>query len=83
MGRKCGDCFFLLVALAYLEMDSVVLSKLTKRFDTVVAVDNADLTVHGGELPVVLGESGSRAIQPTIMSRTFSAPLNSGLKALS
>ncbi|MGH7844120.1 MAG: ABC transporter ATP-binding protein [Candidatus Binatia bacterium] len=39
-------------------MDSVVLSKVTKRFGTVVAVDNADLNVQDGEFLVVLGESG-------------------------
>ena len=39
-------------------MDSVVLSKVTKRFGSVVAVDQADLTVIEGELLVVLGESG-------------------------
>jgi ABC-type sugar transport system ATPase subunit len=39
-------------------MVSVVLSRLTKRFGPVVAVDEADLTVHDGELLVILGESG-------------------------
>ncbi|HWP58011.1 MAG TPA: ABC transporter ATP-binding protein [Candidatus Acidoferrales bacterium] len=39
-------------------MDSVVLSKVSKRFGSVVAVDNADLNVKDGEFLVVLGESG-------------------------
>jgi ABC-type sugar transport system ATPase subunit len=39
-------------------MDSLVVRDLTKRFDTVVAVDRANLDVHDGELLVIVGESG-------------------------
>jgi len=39
-------------------MVSVTLCRLTKRFGPVVAVDEADLTVHDGELLVIVGESG-------------------------
>ncbi len=39
-------------------MDSMVLRDLTKRFDSVVAVDKADLTLNDGELLVIIGESG-------------------------
>ena len=39
-------------------MVSVALRSLTKRFGSVVAVDHADLTVHDGELLVIVGESG-------------------------
>jgi len=39
-------------------MVSVALRQVTKRFDSVVAVDRADLTVYGGELLVIVGESG-------------------------
>jgi ABC-type sugar transport system ATPase subunit len=37
---------------------SVALQRLTKKFGSVVAVDNADLAVDDGELLVILGESG-------------------------
>ena len=36
----------------------LALSGLSKRFGSVVAVDRADLTVHDGELLVIVGESG-------------------------
>ncbi len=39
-------------------MVSVVLRHLTKRFGSVVAVDEADLTAQDGELLVIVGESG-------------------------
>jgi ABC-type sugar transport system ATPase subunit len=39
-------------------MVSLALRQLTKRFGSVVAVDRADLTVHDGELLVIVGESG-------------------------
>lgn len=39
-------------------MVSVVLSRVTKRFGPVVAVDRADLSVESGELLVIVGESG-------------------------
>ncbi|MFQ5542034.1 MAG: ABC transporter ATP-binding protein [Candidatus Binatia bacterium] len=39
-------------------MDSMVIRDLTKRFDSVVAVDKTNLTVHDGELLVIIGESG-------------------------
>ena len=50
--------FFLFCSPSIEFMDSVVLSKVTKRFGSVTAVDQADLTVTEGELLVVLGESG-------------------------
>ncbi len=40
-------------------MVSLELRGLTKRFDSIVAVDRADLSVHDGELLAVVGESGS------------------------
>ncbi len=39
-------------------MDSLVIQGLTKRFDSVVAVNEANLNVHAGELLVIIGESG-------------------------
>lgn len=39
-------------------MTSVFLHDLTKRFDSVVAVDQAELTVNDRELLVIIGESG-------------------------
>ena len=39
-------------------MISMVLHDLTKRFDSVVAVDQANLSVDEGELLVIIGESG-------------------------
>jgi len=39
-------------------MISLALRQLTKRFGSVIAVDRADLTVHDGELLVIVGESG-------------------------
>ncbi len=39
-------------------MVSVVLDRLSKRFGSVTAVDQADLTVNDGELLVIVGESG-------------------------
>jgi multiple sugar transport system ATP-binding protein len=39
-------------------MVSVAIRGLTKKFGSVVAVDEANLTVHDGELLVILGESG-------------------------
>ncbi len=39
-------------------MVSVVLRRITKRFGSVVAVDQADLTARDGEFLVIVGESG-------------------------
>jgi multiple sugar transport system ATP-binding protein len=39
-------------------MVSIAIRGLTKKFGSVVAVDEANLTVHDGELLVILGESG-------------------------
>ena len=39
-------------------MVSVILRQLTKRFGSVVAVDEANLTVNDGEFLVIVGESG-------------------------
>ncbi len=39
-------------------MVSVILRRITKRFGSVVAVDQADLTAHDGEFLVIVGESG-------------------------
>jgi multiple sugar transport system ATP-binding protein len=39
-------------------MDSVNLRQLTKKFDSILAVDHANLTVYDGELLVIIGESG-------------------------
>ncbi|MFQ5851269.1 MAG: ABC transporter ATP-binding protein [Candidatus Binatia bacterium] len=39
-------------------MDSLILRDLTKRFDSVIAVDHADLAVREGELLAIVGESG-------------------------
>ena len=36
----------------------MVLQDLTKRFDSVVAVDQANLSTNEGELLVIIGESG-------------------------
>ena len=38
-------------------MDSLVIKGLTKRFDSVVAVNEADLNVRAGEFLVIIGES--------------------------
>ena len=39
-------------------MGSVILRRITKKFGSVVAVDQADLTAQDGEFLVIVGESG-------------------------
>jgi multiple sugar transport system ATP-binding protein len=39
-------------------MDTLVIKGLTKKFDSVVAVNDANLSVRAGELLVIIGESG-------------------------
>lgn len=52
------DCFFSCDSLTLALMVSVALRHLTKRFGSVVAVNQANLSVNDGELLVIVGESG-------------------------
>ena len=52
------DCVFSCDSLTLALMVSVALRHLTKRFGSVVAVNQANLSVNDGELLVILGESG-------------------------
>lgn len=50
--------YFLSHPIEWIAVVSVVLSRISKRFGSVVAVDQADLSVHDREFLVIVGESG-------------------------